>query len=333
MKVVIPVAGAGMNLRPHTHTQPKPLVPVAGKPILGHIIDALIAEGIKDFVFVIGYLGNKIQEYVQLTYEEEIQSAFIVQQPRYGSAHSLLVAKELIKNEEELLVVLGDTIVELDYQELIRTPYTTVGTKKVDNPRDFGIAELNREGFIKQLVEKPRIPKSNLALVGIYKIVNVNAFLECIEKAFANKDTENGEYQLTDVLMRKIEVGERVAIQEVTKWYDCGKKETLLAANEILLANPKLHTSPGDNFPGNIILPPVRVGENCKITNSIIGPNVTLGDNTCISHSIIQNSIIGSYSELRNAVLRNSIIGNNSVMEGFRHSLNIGDNTEINFTK
>ncbi|MDN5201579.1 sugar phosphate nucleotidyltransferase [Fulvivirgaceae bacterium BMA10] len=332
MKAVIPVAGIGSRLRPHTHTQPKALVPVAGKPILSHIVDPLIEVGIKDFLFIVGYMGNKVEEFISSYYaESNVKVDFILQEPREGTAHALWLAKEKFRNEKEVLIALGDTIIDIDLEKLLSSEFSVLGVKKVDIPGNFGIAEINKEGFIERLVEKPKIPKSNMALIGIYKISNPEELAQAVEHIVEAQIKTLGEYQLTDALMHMINNGEKMTTLSVDNWFDCGRKESLLEANAILMSRPEFKSSELD-LHKTILVPPVSIGKNCKISNSIIGPNVAIGDNTKISYSIIKNTIVGSFSELQSAVLHNSIIGSDTTMKGLSHSLNIGDNTEINFT-
>lgn len=333
MKAIIPVAGIGARLRPHTHTQPKSLVPVAGKPILGHIIDGLLVGGIRDFVFVTGYLSGKIESYIKTNYDSgDIHIKFVLQEPREGIGHSIWFAREHFKKEKEVLIVLGDSILSLDLGEFLSIPSSVVGIKKVEVPGMFGVAETTPEGLVKKLIEKPRIPKSNLALVGIYKIANPKLLLQGIEHIMQNNIRTHDEFQLTDALMYMVEKGERIQTFNVDNWYDCGKKESLLQANAILLNNPQFKSADGKNWSQTIIIPPVSIGSNCKISNSIIGPNVAVGDNSIVNYSIVKNTIVGAFSELESVVLENSIIGNDSSLKGLSQSLNIGDNTEINFT-
>ncbi|MEM9983258.1 MAG: sugar phosphate nucleotidyltransferase, partial [Bacteroidota bacterium] len=330
MKVVIPVAGIGSRLRPHTHTQPKSLVPIAGKAILAHIIDDLIEGGMQDFIFVLGYLGDKVEDFIRRNYQDSIKATFVIQEPREGLAHAIWTARETFEKEEEILVVLGDTIARVALRTFIDSPVSTLGVKKVGEPSLFGIAEVDQAGKVIKLVEKPKIPKSNLALVGIYKIRNVTLLLSSIEQLMRENHKTRDEYQLTDALMRMVQAGEEMHTVLVDHWYDCGKKETLLEANAILLNHDKFkHDFPKEAYPSAIILPPVSIGKNCQIKDSIIGPNVAVGDHTIVQYSIVQNSIIGSFSELKNVVLKNSIVGNDSSIKGLSQSLNIGDNTEL----
>lgn len=332
MRAIIPVAGIGARLRPHTHTQPKALVPVAGKPILSHIIDGLIDGGIKDFVFVLGYLGSKIEEYILTNYQkEDLTIRFVLQEPRKGIAHAIWFARQFIEGEEEILIMLGDSIVQLDLKDFLSRETSVIGVRKVSVPGMFGVAESDRDGRIKGLVEKPKIPKSNLGMVGIYRIKNTALLIESIEYILKNDYQTYGEYQLTDALMYMVKKGEQMYSYQVEHWYDCGKKESVLEANAILLQQPEYQRIPEGQFPGCIIIPPVNIMGNCRIHNSIIGPNVAIGENSIVESSIISDTIIGSFSELENTVLSGSIIGNDASLKGVSQSLNIGDNTEIIF--
>jgi glucose-1-phosphate thymidylyltransferase len=332
MKIIIPVAGTGCMLRPHTNTQPKPLVPIAGIPILGHIVNTFKKAGFREFVFIIGYFGSKIEEFIQTNYKNSIDYEFVVQRPREGLAHAIWTARNNFRNEKEIVIALGDTIVEMNFVELLQKEGAWLGVKKVDNPKEFGIAEIGRGFTVKRLVEKPKIPISNEALVGIYKINNIPLLLECIEEMFFNQEKTNGEYHLTDALMKMIQRGTVFNAIEVSRWYDCGKKDALLAANATLLNYPEIPKSLAENYTGNIIIQPVRIGDNCSIKNSIIGPNVSIGDNAQLDACIIKGSIIGTFSTLKNVVLYQSIVGSDVKITGIKQSLNIGDNTEINLS-
>ena len=333
MKAVIPVAGVGSKLRPHTHTQPKSLVPVADNTILGHIIEKILDAGITDFVFIIGYLGEKVERYVRAKYPN-INAEFVVQEPREGLGHALWIARHTYENDDSLLIMLGDAIVDVDLKPIIDAPTSVLGVKKVAKPSLFGVTELGSDEFIVKVVEKPKIPKSNFALVGLYKIVNPRKLIASLEHIITEDQRTQGEYHLTDALMHMIKHGEKIVTWGVDHWFDCGKKDTLLAANATLLNRPHLRAVDySEQCPGCIIIPPVSIGQDCEITNSIIGPNVAIGDNTTIDNCILSNSIIGSYSELRHAVMHDSIIGSDASFRGFSHSLNIGDSTEINFSQ
>ena len=334
MKAIIPVAGVGSRLRPHTHTQPKALVPVAGKAILLHIVDMLIDNGVQDLVFVIGYMGSKIRRFITNHYKgTDLRIEFVVQDPREGIGHALYLARDHFQHEKEMLIVLGDTVVNLNMKVLTESPHSVLGVQKVSDPGCFGIAELGHEGFIRRLIEKPQIPKSNLALVGIYKIADPALLNEGLEYIIHNDIKHLGEYQLTDALMYMIEKGHSMRTIPVEGWFDCGKRSSLLEANAILLSRMHKENPLKYKFPSTIIIPPVSIGKNCKITHSIIGPNVAIGDDAIVSYSIVEDTIVGAYSELRSIMLSHSIIGNDTRILGLSQQLNIGDNTEINFTE
>lgn len=334
MKAIIPVAGIGARLRPHTHTQPKALVPVAGKAILLHIVDMLIENNVKDFVFIVGYMSVKIRKFILTHYQNEgVKIEFVVQEPREGIGHALYVARDTFRKEENILILLGDTIVQLDLKEFMQTEHSVLGVRKVSTPGQFGIAELNEKGFIKKVIEKPRIPKSNLALVGFYKISEPASLILALEYLIENNIKTLGEYQLTDALMYMIQQGQLMETRPVENWFDCGKRQSLLEANAILLSRQHQKSPSAKKYPNTILIPPVSIGENCSITNSIIGPNVAIGDDTQVTYSIIEDSIVGSYSEIKNVMLNHSIIGNDTRLLGQSQKLNIGDNTEINFTE
>ncbi len=329
MKAIIPVAGVGTKLRPHTYTQPKALIPIAGKTILSFIVDQLHGAGINEFIFITGYLGEKIQEYVQQTYPY-LQCHFVYQNERNGTGHAIELTKSIV-GDDEVYVTLGDTICEYDIQEVMASPYSMLGIKKVDDPRAFGVAEINDDGFIDHVVEKPLIPKSNMALVGIYKIKETHFLFDCLQHLFSENITSYGEYNLTDALDCMIARGAKFRSFKVKNWFDCGKKETLLESNATLLKKF------GGNIPENIqndnsiIIPPVSIGQGCVLKKAIIGPHVSVGANTTIQNSIVRDSIIGSYTNLYEVVVDNSLIGSDASVKGLSRSLNIGDNTEIDF--
>ncbi|TAH08946.1 MAG: glucose-1-phosphate thymidylyltransferase [Sphingobacteriia bacterium] len=329
MKAIIPVAGAGTKLRPHTYTQPKALIPIAGKTILSFIVDQLKDAGIHEFIFIVGYLGEKIQDYVNQTYPE-LSTHFVFQNERQGTGHAIELTKSIV-GTDEVFVVLGDTICEYDVQEVVNSPYSMLGIKKVDDPRNFGVASINEEGFIDQVVEKPAIPKSNMALVGLYKIKETHFLFECLHHLFLQDIKTQGEYNLTDALDCMIKRGAQFKSFKVKNWFDCGKKESLLESNATLLKKFGGNTDYNHGYLNTIIIPPVSIGAGCDIANSIIGPHVAIGANTSIKHSIVRESIIGSYTNLFEVVLDNSLIGSDASVKGLSRSLNIGDNTEIDF--
>jgi glucose-1-phosphate thymidylyltransferase len=327
MKAIIPVAGAGTKLRPHSYTQPKALIPLAGKTVLSIIIDQLREAGINEFVFIVGYLGDKIRDYVEAKYPD-LQAHYVQQIDRQGIGHAINLARGIVNNDE-VFVVLGDTICEYDVKEVANSPTSMLGVRKVDDPREFGVAEMDEEGYIDHVVEKPQIPLSNMALVGIYKIKESELLFQCLENNFVQGLRTRGEYSLTDALDCMLQKGAKFKPFKVDSWFDCGRKETLLESNATLLKKFAQQNGKEYHFENTVVIHPVSIGEGCDIKNSIIGPNVTIGDNTTVNYSILRNSIIGSFSTLFDIVLEASIIGSDTGLNGETRRLSIGDNTSI----
>ena len=327
MKAIIPVAGAGTKLRPHSYTQPKALITLAGRTVLSIIIDQMREAGITEFIFIVGYLGDKIRDYVKTKYPE-LQAHYVQQIDRQGVGHAIQIARDVVNNDE-VMVILGDTICEFDVREIVDSDCSMLGVKKVDDPREFGVAEINDKGYIDHVVEKPQIPKSNMALVGIYKIKESSQLFQCLENNFLQGLRSHGEYSLTDALDCMLRMGIKFRPFKVESWFDCGRKETLLESNATLLKKFQRKAESEYDFENTVIIPPVSIGEGCDIRNCIIGPNVTIGESTKMNFSIVRNSIIGSYSNLFDIVLEGSIIGSDTGLRGETRTLNIGDNTNI----
>jgi glucose-1-phosphate thymidylyltransferase len=331
MKAIIPVAGAGKRLRPLTYTQPKPLIPVAGKPIISFIIDQLLQAGVTEFVFILGYLGEKIETYLQENYPH-LDAVFVNQIDRLGSGHALWTARDAIAGADEIVIFFGDVIIDANVTEIVNSPNSCLAIKKVADPRQFGVVELNNEGKVHRLIEKPRIPKSDLAMVGVYKIKEVDLLLDALSFNITREIKTNGEYPLTDALMRMVERDVPFDIYPVDNWFDCGQREVLLETNAIFLDREGFASQDIDDLENSIIIHPVSIGQGCKIINSIIGPHVTVGANVTIDHAIVKDSIIGNYSSIKEVMLQRSVVGNDTSITGLRQSLNIGDNTEIDFS-
>jgi len=327
MKAIIPVAGAGTKLRPHTYTQPKALIPLAGKTVLSIIVDQLREAGIDEFIFIVGYLGEKIQDYVKATYPD-ITAHFVYQNDRQGIGHAVRLTRSIVASDE-IIIVLGDTICEYNVADVINSSSSMIGVKKVDDPRNFGVAEMDADKDINHVVEKPQIPKSNLALVGIYKIKESDLLFQCLDTNIKGGIKTHGEYSITDALDCMIKKGAQFKAFKVDSWFDCGRRETLLESNATLLKKFNSRTEQCSQYENTVLIQPVSIGKNCIIKNSIIGPNVTIGDNTEIDYSIIKSSIIGSFSNLYDIVLDFSLIGSDTTIRGETRTLNIGDNTDI----
>jgi glucose-1-phosphate thymidylyltransferase len=324
MRVVIPVAGLGSRLKPHTYSTPKVLINVGGKPILGHILDKIQEEGVTKVTFVIGHLGEMIKEYVSSNYKS-LHADFIEQQEMEGLGHAIYMAIPTF-DEEKIFIVLGDTIFDVNLKQLFKSNYSSLGVKQVDDPRRFGVAVMD-DGFIRKLVEKPQTPVSNLALVGMYYITNKDSLIKSLNQLVERDIRTKGELQLTDALQLMIDNGEKVTTFPVDGWYDCGKPETLLSTNQWLLDQKSV----SKKFENVVINRPVFIADDAEIKNSVIGPYTTIDKGCVIEDSIIKNSLIGSNAVVKKGLLENSIIGNNSVIKGTFKRLNSGDSSEIDF--
>lgn len=327
MKAIIPVAGAGTKLRPHTYTQPKALIPLAGKTVLSIIVDQLKEAGVDEFIFIVGYLGEKIQDYVKQMYPG-ITAHFVYQNDRQGIGHAIRLTKSIVNNDEAI-IVLGDTICDYNVREVMDSSLSMIGVKKVDDPRTFGVAEICNNTDISHVVEKPHIPKSNMAMVGIYKIKETHLLFECLEGNIKQGLKTHGEYSITDALDCMIKKGAEFKAFKVDSWFDCGNRDSLLESNATLLKKFGTRTEPSPEYENTVFIQPVSIGKGCTVKNSIIGPNVTIGDYTTVDFSIIKNSIIGAYSNLFDIVLDFSLIGSDTSIRGETRTLNIGDNTDI----
>jgi glucose-1-phosphate thymidylyltransferase len=328
MQVIIPVAGAGTKLRPHTYTQPKVLMSVAGKPILSYIIEELLAVGVNRFVFVIGYLGEKIKEFVQKEYPD-LETIFVEQGSSEGLGHAVFCAKNAIDMKSPLIIQLGDTILDADFKSILSSDHSTLCVKKVEDPRQFGVAEINPDLTIKSLVEKPQIPRSNMALVGFYFIKETQKLFDALYQNMSENKRDNEEFYLTNGLQRMINEGVVFQSYKVEHWFDVGKKDILLKTNEILLKRKPQYSEIKNIWPDTVIIPPCHIDQSAVLKNTVIGPNTSVGANTIIKNSIVKDSIIGSFAKVENVVLSNSLIGSDSMIMGMSQSLNIGDNTEL----
>jgi len=322
MKAIIPVAGVGTRLRPHTYIQPKVLLNVGGKPILGHIIDKAIDSGIDDFAFIVGYKGDQIRKFIESHYS--ISCTFYHQEKMLGLAYAVQLADEYLTGDP-VFIILGDTIFDANLASLFQGRHSCLGVKEVDDPRRFGTAELDKDGFITKLVEKSPNPRSNLALVGLYYINNGSILKDCIGELIEKNKTTRDEYQITDALQIMVEHGEKITTATVEGWYDCGKPETILATNRYLLSTIEQN----NHIDGSLIQQPVYIDPSAKIINSIIGPYTTVAQGAEISNSILINSIIGEKSRVADVNLKNSIIGSNAVVTDTFKSVNISDHSDI----
>jgi glucose-1-phosphate thymidylyltransferase len=297
---------------------------VAGKPILAHILDKLPELGIREVVMVVGYMGDRIKEYVEKNYKLSV--TYVEQRERKGLGHAVYLTSAHIK-KAPVLIVLGDTIFEADFSKVVNGQLNYIGVKEVSDPMHFGVVEV-KNGRVKRLVEKPEVPPSNLAIVGVYYIANSDLMFECIGEMMHRRIKTKGEYQLTDALQLMLDRGSEMCAFPVNGWYDCGKTETLLSANRDLLELVRRQPS----LPGSVVVPPVAVDRTARVKNSIVGPHVSVAAGAVVNNSIVRNCIINANACVEDILLDASVVGENATVRGAFKMVNVGDSSEVQLT-
>jgi len=325
MKLVLPMAGYGTRLRPHTWSRPKPLISVAGKPVLAHFLDSLAS--LADFdeaVLIVGYLGDQVQEYVG-THYPKLNARFVVQPELSGQSHAIWLAREGLQGPALLGFV--DTWIETDFSGLGAEAIAWV--KEVEDPRRFGLAELGPDGWVRRLIEKPQDPQSNLAVVGFYYFPEVETLLDAIERQLAAGEMLKGEFFLADAINLLLDAGVRVRAQPVEVWQDFGTPEAVLAANRYLLKHGRANLPDVSVEAGSRLEPPVYLDPSARISQSVIGPYASIGPGCVIESSEIRDSIVEADTHITDSTLSASLIGRAAKVTGVVGSLSIGDSSEI----
>ncbi len=320
MKAIIPVAGVGERLRPFTQTIPKPLLPVAGKPILAHIIDELIEVGIREYILVVGHLSRQVRDFISERYDDSIKVDFVFQEKLLGLGYAVMLAMEHVAEDEPVLIILGDTIVKTDIKALISSESNALGLKEVDDPRRFGVAEIDGKKII-SVEEKPDNPKTNWAVTGVYFINDTKLLDISLKELWEKRHLNRGELQLTDALAQMIDDGRPFTWVKIIDWFDCGTAKSLLQTNQLLLdIQAELH-----DIEGSLIIPPVAIADTAEVTNSVIGPYVSIGPDARINRCIISDSILGAGASVCTAILRETVIGNRAFYQGAPGQVTLGD--------
>ena len=324
MKAIIPAAGIGTRLRPHTYTQPKALLHVAGKSILAHIIDELVAVGVDEIVVVVGYLGERIEAQVREQYRS-LPVKFVQQTEPLGNGHAVYVARDHLDGEPAL-VVFGDTIVKGDLASLVRSRQSMAGVTEVEDPRRLGVVELDADGYVRRIIEKPSDPPSKLAVIGAYLIRDTRAFRRALERMVTEDRRMKGEYWLADAIQMMIDGGERMKTFRVDHWYDCGTVEALLQANRDLLKLAPPAVAAGIT---STVISPSYISPSAVLEGSVVGPYASIGDGARVIGSHVKDSIINAHAVIERARLDQSIIGERAVVRGATGKLNLGDSSVV----
>ncbi len=324
MKVIIPAAGLGTRLRPHTYSKPKPLVNVAGKPVLGHIMDKLVQLHPDELIFITGYLGDQIEDYVRKYYD--VPSRFVEQKERRGQSHAIWLAREAI--DQPVLIVFVDTIFEADLSDLDTLQSDGIITvAEVDDPSRFGVVKIEN-GYVTRLVEKPKEYISNLAVVGVYYLRDWQMLLRAIEDQMTNDQPLKGEYFIADALQKMINWGARLEARPVSVWEDCGQRDAILKCNRYLLSKQPLQEYSVSN---STVVPPVNIAPSARVINSVVGPYVTIGENARVEGCVLEDCIINEGAMLRHVVLKDSLVGSNATVREAPQRLDVGDCSEVLF--
>lgn len=335
MRIIIPMAGKGSRLRPHTLTVPKPLIPIAGKPIVQRLVEDIVKvvdEKIDEIAFIIGDFGPEIEKKLMSIADKlGTRASIYYQLEPLGTAHAIYCAKESMSGP--VIIAFADTLFKADFQ-LDKHSDGVIWVKKVEDPSAFGVVKLDAYGIIEGIVEKPQNFVSDLAIIGIYYFKEAEKLMSEVDHLINHNIRTGNEYQLTDALDNLREKGAKFTLGKVDDWMDCGNKNATVETNSKILEYEKQEVS---IYPDNaeiinsLIIPPCFIGENVKIVNSKIGPNVSLGNGTKINNSNIENSLIQENTYIRYGNLNNSMIGNSSKYFGVSSALSLGDYSVMDF--
>ncbi|PKN97663.1 MAG: nucleotidyltransferase [Chloroflexi bacterium HGW-Chloroflexi-4] len=328
-KIVIPMAGLGSRMRPHTWNRPKPLLYLAGMTVLDHSLDqfkTLPDVEHAEYVFIVSpNQGEQIQEHMQAVHPEK-KVHFIVQEQMEGQSKALYLAKELL--DGRLLVAFSDTLIETDLTFLsAETADGIAWVKPMEDPRRFGVVEVDQNRFAKKLTEKPSDISNNLVVVGFYYFREGRKLIEAIEEQVSRKDSLKGEYFLSNAINILLEHGAKIKAKQTEVWLDAGIPEALLETNRYLLDHGRCNCEPRELQGGVTIIPPVSIPANVKLKSAVIGPHVTLGEECDLENVVIRDSIIEAGTRILDMVIESSIIGRDVILEGRPERLNIGDNS------
>ena len=332
MKIIVPMAGRGSRLRPHTLTVPKPLVPVAGKPIVQRLVEDITkvcGEPVDEIAFIIGDFGSQVEkELIKVAEGLGAKGTVYHQEEALGTAHAILCAKESLKGN--IVVAFADTLFKADFT-LDTTTDGIIWVSQIDDPSAFGVVKLDDDNVITEFVEKPDTFVSDLAIIGIYYFKDGEFLSNELQYLIDNNIKEKGEFQLTNALENMKQKGTKFKTGAVSEWLDCGNKNATVFSNQRVLEFEKdtNHFSDNANIENSVIIQPCYIAENATIKNSVIGPHVSVGNNTVITNCIIENSIIQNDSNLTGATIADSMIGNHATYKGKNKDLSIGDYTEI----
>lgn len=323
MDVILPVAGFGTRLRPHTWSKPKPLVTVAGKAMMAHVLDRVMPINPDKLVFITGYLGDQIEEWARENYPD-VELAFVEQPEMLGQSDAIYRTREHVENDA--LMLFPDALFEADFSVLENQDADGVAfTKYVEDPSAYGVA-LTENGKVTKLIEKPSEPISHDALIGIYYFRKMDDLYAAIEQQMKQGLKTKGEYFIADAIQIMIDNGAVFETEQIDVWEDCGNAEALLDTNKYLLSHQP--PSPAQRA-GSLIVPPSYVHRDAKLEDAVVGPFASIGAGTVVRNSVVRDSIIEEDAEIVDAILQRSVVGSKAVIQGSARSIDVGDNGKI----
>lgn len=322
MQVIIPLAGKGTRLRPHTHLVPKPMLKVAGRPVMDWVMDKLEGLEIEELIFVTGHLKEQVEAYARTRYR--YPSRYVEQHVQDGTAGAVNLARPFVHGP--VLIIFVDTVFEADLTLVNRTQaHGIIWAKEVDDYQRFGVVVTDKDGYMTRIVEKPSTPISRLANIGLYYIRDVDTLFSGIDHTLA-QPANKGEFYLTDAFQYMIDHGRKILTAEVGGWYDCGKLDTLLETNEVLLRKGAARRP---ELPGATIIEPVLIEDGVTIERSTIGPNVTIEKGSVVIDSVLRNTIVGQQARLAGVELDGSMLGNRVTLSNVSGQATLGDDSEF----
>jgi len=331
MKIIVPMAGRGSRLRPHTLTIPKPLIPIAGKPIVHRLVEdiaGVLNQKIDEVAFIIHEsFGKKVEEeLIVIAHKLGARGTIYYQNEALGTGHAIMCAKDSLIGPA--VIAYADTLIRADF-DLDKSADSVIWVKQVDQPEAFGVINLNENNEIMELVEKPKEFVSDLAVIGIYYFKDVAVLKNELQLVLDNNIVHGGEYQINDGIKQMMAKGMKFVPGKVDEWMDCGNKNVTVDTNNRMLNflhNDGIHLIDyGVKQENSTIIPPCYIGKNVVLINTTVGPNVSLGDGCHVQNSLIQNSLIQTHSHIKNANLDNAMIGNHASFDGNFTSISIGD--------
>lgn len=330
LKIVIPMAGFGSRLRPHTWSRPKALLNIAGKTVLAHLLDlfkTLPDPQNAEFIFIIGYLGDQIEAYVKETYPH-LKCHFVVQKEMRGQSEAIYLAREFLHGP--MIMAFADTLMETEFSFLKDEPLDMIAwVKPVPDPRRFGVAEVNPAGRVTRLIEKPKTIENNLAVIGVYYFRDAEALVAAIEEQMRQNRSLNGEFFLADAINILLQRGASMRVNPVDVWLDAGTPDAMLETNQYLLDHGFDNSAQTRSDSGSAVVPPVFIHPSAHIEGSVIGPYASIGPGCQVVHSVVRNSILEDNAQVEDIVLEDSLLGRNTRIQGQAAHMNVGDQSWV----